>query len=147
MNKTFLGALALSACLTAAAQAAAPRTINDCEKIEAPDAYNQCLALFGPPAHKGALNAQDGAEGRSAQQVEPLETKPALEAAEPETPAKHGRHASRHFSRHYYHHGNGRHYAHHWRHRHSAFWTSPPNHAEPGLYFIKEAQILNGFAS
>lgn len=29
---------------------AAPRTIDDCEKIQAADAYNQCLALFGPVA-------------------------------------------------------------------------------------------------
>ncbi len=27
---------------------AAPRSIDDCEKIDAPDAYNQCLASFGP---------------------------------------------------------------------------------------------------
>ena len=29
---------------------AAPRSIGDCEKIQAADAYNQCLALFGPLA-------------------------------------------------------------------------------------------------
>ncbi len=29
---------------------AAPRRIDDCEKILAADAYNQCLALFGPLA-------------------------------------------------------------------------------------------------
>ncbi len=38
---------------------AAPRTIDDCEKIQAADAYNQCLALFGPvPRGHGA--AGDG---------------------------------------------------------------------------------------
>ena len=29
---------------------AAPRRIDDCEQIQAADAYNQCLALFGPVA-------------------------------------------------------------------------------------------------
>jgi hypothetical protein len=29
---------------------AAPRGIDDCEKIQAADAYNQCLAVFGPLA-------------------------------------------------------------------------------------------------
>jgi hypothetical protein len=42
-----LGALSLFA----APVAAAPRTIADCEKIQATDAYNQCLASFGPVAH------------------------------------------------------------------------------------------------
>jgi hypothetical protein len=42
-----LGALGLCA----GHLAAAPRTINDCEKIQATDAYNQCLASFGPVAH------------------------------------------------------------------------------------------------
>jgi len=54
----FLSAgLSLLVCLGAVslgpAQAAeAPRTINDCEKIQAADAYNQCLASFGPVAHE-----------------------------------------------------------------------------------------------
>jgi len=38
---------------------AAPRTIDDCEKIQAADAYNQCLALFGPVA-RGHGAAGDG---------------------------------------------------------------------------------------
>ncbi|HZM08131.1 MAG TPA: hypothetical protein VFC11_06725 [Methylocella sp.] len=29
---------------------AAPRSIDECEKIQAADAYNQCLAVFGPVA-------------------------------------------------------------------------------------------------
>ncbi len=115
MKTTLLGAVALSLCLGAAQ--AAPRTINDCEKIEAADAYNQCLALFGPPAHKG-MNSQDGTEGRSARQVEPQEDNSAQTAVEAEKPAKNERHHSRHASRHYYHRGSARHYAHHWRHRH-----------------------------
>jgi len=38
--------------LSAVHAAEAPRTINDCEKIQAADAYNQCLASFGPVAHE-----------------------------------------------------------------------------------------------
>jgi hypothetical protein len=34
-----------------ASLAAAPRSIRDCEKIQAADAYNRCLASFGPVAH------------------------------------------------------------------------------------------------
>jgi len=32
---------------------AAPRSIADCESISAPDAYNNCLASFGPTARGG----------------------------------------------------------------------------------------------
>ncbi|MDQ6702813.1 MAG: hypothetical protein M3Z96_06755, partial [Pseudomonadota bacterium] len=40
---------------------AAPRSIDDCEKIQAADAYNQCLALFGPLA-RGHGAAGDGVD-------------------------------------------------------------------------------------
>ena len=36
------------ALLFAAPAAAGPRTIDDCEKIKEPEAYNLCLASFGP---------------------------------------------------------------------------------------------------
>jgi hypothetical protein len=36
-------------------QNAAAETIKDCEKIKAADAYNQCLASFGPVAHEHEL--------------------------------------------------------------------------------------------
>ena len=38
------------ATLMAVAAAAAPRSIADCEAIQAADAYNRCLASFGPVA-------------------------------------------------------------------------------------------------
>ncbi len=114
MKTTLIGAIAFSLCLGDAAQAV-PRTINDCEKIEAADAYNQCLALFGPPAHSGYAGGQDGAEGRSMRQVEPQED---VQPTETETPARNGRHQARQASRHDHHHSSGRHYAHHGRHRH-----------------------------
>lgn len=34
---------------------AAAGTIKDCDKIQAADAYNQCLASFGPIAHEHEL--------------------------------------------------------------------------------------------
>lgn len=42
------GAFALGVAVTGVARAQA--TIDDCEKIQAADAYNQCLAKFGPPS-------------------------------------------------------------------------------------------------
>lgn len=39
----------------------APRGIDDCEKIQAADAYNQCLAVFGPLA-RGHGAAGDGVD-------------------------------------------------------------------------------------
>ena len=39
--------------LVATGAAAAPRSIGDCEAIKQADAYNQCLASFGPVAHTG----------------------------------------------------------------------------------------------
>ena len=36
-------------------QAAAARSIKDCDKIQAADAYNLCLASFGPLAHEHNL--------------------------------------------------------------------------------------------
>lgn len=35
------------------AAAAAPRTIDDCEAIQAPQAYNECLGSFGPTRGHG----------------------------------------------------------------------------------------------
>lgn len=42
--------VASAATLMAVAAAAAPRSIADCEAIQAADAYNHCLASFGPVA-------------------------------------------------------------------------------------------------
>jgi hypothetical protein len=55
-----LGALGLCA----GHLAAAPRTINDCEKIQATDAYNQCLASFGPVAHLRPMKPLPGGSNR-----------------------------------------------------------------------------------
>lgn len=42
------GAALLAATLLAGPVGAAPRSIADCEKIQEADAYNRCLASFGP---------------------------------------------------------------------------------------------------
>jgi hypothetical protein len=44
-----------------------PRSIEDCEKIQAADAYNQCLASFGPVAHERGVTAdpEGGGGGRA----------------------------------------------------------------------------------
>lgn len=47
--------VALGLGLAATALSAAPKTIKDCEKIAAADAYNRCLAMFGPVAHEHHL--------------------------------------------------------------------------------------------
>ena len=46
------------AALFVSSMAFAQATINDCEKIQAADAYNQCLAKFGPPAKSGNLEPE-----------------------------------------------------------------------------------------
>lgn len=46
--------IGLASLVVAHAQA----TIGDCEKIQAADAYNQCLAKFGPPSKAGNLEPE-----------------------------------------------------------------------------------------
>lgn len=47
--------LVAAAVFLGASAAAEAGTIKDCEKIQAADAYNQCLASFGPVAHQHEL--------------------------------------------------------------------------------------------
>jgi hypothetical protein len=47
--------LVAAAIALAGSAAAEAGTIKDCEKIQAADAYNQCLASFGPVAHQHEL--------------------------------------------------------------------------------------------
>jgi hypothetical protein len=55
----YLAAMALAFALpSGAARADEPRTINDCEKISAADAYNQCLAKFGPESKVKSLEPE-----------------------------------------------------------------------------------------
>ncbi|WP_158810708.1 hypothetical protein [Beijerinckia sp. L45] len=51
-------ALAFGGFSVGIARADEPRTINDCEKISAADAYNQCLAKFGPESKVKSLEPE-----------------------------------------------------------------------------------------
>lgn len=111
---------------------AAERSIDDCEKIAEADAYNRCLARFGPPAKKlGALTRggvgdarDDGAQDAGVQDAAGAQDVTAQDGAGPadEAPAKAGAH-HRGRSRHAHgrRHGGGHVYAHrHGRHAHAA---------------------------
>lgn len=58
--------VAAAATLMAVPATAGPRSIADCEQIQAADAYNRCLAAFGPVAagHK-ALSYTETSELRA----------------------------------------------------------------------------------
>jgi hypothetical protein len=57
-------AIGLLLCVLALPAIAAPRSIADCEKIQEPDAYNRCLASFGPTrGQRGATYPGVAAEG------------------------------------------------------------------------------------
>ena len=55
---TLRSAVAVMLGLLATASAHAQATINDCEKIQAADAYNQCLAKFGPTSKVHSLEPE-----------------------------------------------------------------------------------------
>jgi hypothetical protein len=79
---------------------AIPRTIDECEKIQAADAYNQCLALFGPVArgHGGARNIVDASSQDDGAPAGDADTKVAAVLGHGHGP----RHASRHHGRHHW---------------------------------------------
>jgi hypothetical protein len=99
---------------------AAPRSIDECEKIQAADAYNQCLAIFGPVArgHGAAKETGDSSSQDAGAAGDASDTKV---AAAPEEDLGHGhghvrRHASRHgWSRHHWATHGGARYG-HWHH-------------------------------
>ncbi len=75
---------------------AAPRNIDECEKIQAADAYNLCLASFGPVARGHHVYADGAGLGnQEAASAEPPQNDAAVERA-----GRHHRHAFRHASRH-----------------------------------------------
>ena len=51
----YLPLILILACIMAQPGKAIARSIKDCEKIKAADAYNLCLASFGPVAHQRDL--------------------------------------------------------------------------------------------
>lgn len=118
-----LFAAGLAFALACPAQAA-PGSINDCEKIEAADAYNQCLAMFGPVAHTHGASAKDfggdGVGGGEPAADAVVETaNPEASVPENEHQSSRGRHAKGHWTRHYHH----QYYGHNYSRRHSAHET------------------------
>jgi len=95
--RTLLTAVFAAALIAAPAQSnATPRSIDDCEKIQAADAYNQCLAVFGPVA-RGHGGTRAGADVDS----QDAEATPGKANALLATAADSGRdHGARHASRH-----------------------------------------------
>jgi hypothetical protein len=93
--RSILTAVFAAALIAAPAHSnAAPRSINDCEKIQAADAYNQCLALFGPLA-RGHGAAGDGVDAN--RQDAEAATGTAFAEVVTVRDSQHGRrHASRH---------------------------------------------------
>jgi hypothetical protein len=117
---TTLFAAGLGLALWAPAQAA-PSSISDCEKIEAADAYNQCLALFGPVAHTHGASAKDfGGDGVGGDAGADVVETANPEASVPENErgaSSHGRHGgghghwTHHYRRQYYGHNSGSHHS------------------------------------
>jgi hypothetical protein len=116
---TTLFAAALAFALAAPA-GAAPSSINDCEKIEAADAYNQCLALFGPVAHTHGASAKDfGGDGASGGADIVETTNPEDSVPQKTRYAAHGRHAHGHQAYgHASRHSHRQHYGHNYGRRH-----------------------------
>jgi len=74
--------------LAAGAALAAPKNIDDCEKIKEPMAYNECLASFGPTAgHAGAAKSYGPAS-----ESEPRAARKGRGAARFHAPALRGAH-------------------------------------------------------
>ncbi len=94
--------------------AAAPSSINDCEKIQAADAYNQCLATFGPVprGHLGSTKdfGGDGDPGEGADVVETANPEASVPAKDRHSSHKghYHSHATRHYRHYGHYHGHGR---------------------------------------
>lgn len=97
---------------------AAPRGINDCEKIQAADAYNQCLASFGPVA-RGHRSAGVGAEVDSQDAASNVGSSNDAVATASNEEIGRGRHGRRHASRHARHGSSHHGWARHDHGRHS----------------------------
>ncbi|MCX8255528.1 hypothetical protein RHAL1_03616 [Beijerinckiaceae bacterium RH AL1] len=123
-SPTRLAALALCLAATSlpASLALAQARIEDCEKIQAADAYNQCLAKFGPTS-----------KVKSVEPVRPGDVKDsgaeAAAGASASGPSRHGRHAYRGRSR-------GRVYGHRTSRRHSGGRAS--GHRKRATFDIKQ---------
>jgi hypothetical protein len=93
MKRFWLAAVLFAA--QAGFAAAAPQSIGDCEKIANADAYNRCLAAFGPAAKGHKMTAEPAAAAAAAA------SRPEAAAPQPARGGRHYRHArSRHHAAH-----------------------------------------------
>ena len=94
-----LGAALIGLASMAAAQAQA--TIGDCEQISAADAYNQCLAKFGPPSKAGNLEPERPGDVKGSSEEAAAAAGRPKGAAGGKTAVRRGRHGrGGHYSRH-----------------------------------------------
>ena len=101
-------ALCLAGVAVSGAAARAQARIEECEKIQAADAYNQCLAKFGPTS-----------KVKSVEPVKPGDVKDSSAEAAAGVPAKASRSGGRHASRGRVARGHGRGHGHAVSHRRS----------------------------
>ena len=86
---SFVAGLALPALPSSTLAQGTPRSVAECERLKNDLAYNQCLAMFGPPARNvvGGFAAADSAALAAIPQAE--------EPAEEARPARRGRYRVR----------------------------------------------------
>lgn len=86
MRPPFRTPLLTAGCLLAlavpAAAQGAPRSMAECERLKNDLAYNQCLAMFGPPARNLAGGGGDGAAASAPMPVASTATIPGIPAVE-----------------------------------------------------------------
>ncbi len=85
-----IGAVLVGLASVAAAHGQA--TIGDCEKISAADAYNQCLAKFGPPSKAGNLAPERPGDVKNSSEEAAAGAGRPKGAAAGKTAARRGRH-------------------------------------------------------
>ena len=85
LTRGILGAVALG--LASATAAHAQATIADCEKIQAADAYNQCLAKFGPTSKVKSLEPERPGDIKSSSEEAAASAGPAKGRARVSAPA------------------------------------------------------------
>jgi hypothetical protein len=79
---------------------AAPRNIGECEKIQAADAYNLCLASFGPVARGHHAYADGAGVGKQDAAQDAVSEESSQKDAAVEHARRHHRHAFKHANRH-----------------------------------------------
>ena len=90
LTMRLIGAVLIGLATVAAAHGQA--TIADCEKISAADAYNQCLAKFGPASKAGNLAPERPGDVKNSSEEAAATAGRPKGAARGKAVARHGRH-------------------------------------------------------